>query len=79
MENKIHLELFLKALRTSIIFISGFLAYDWLKQLEIRWNKAHSNNEFVHFARRKTYHFVIIFLVDLIILYSAALSFGFLL
>lgn len=79
MQNKIHLELFLKALRTSIIFIAGFLAYDWLKQLEVKWNKESPNNEFVHFANRKIYHFIIIFLVDLIILYLAALSLGFLL
>ena len=77
MENKIHLELFLKALRTSIIFISGFLAYEWLKQLEVKWNKANPNNESLHFANRKIYHFIIIFLVDLIILYLVALSLGF--
>jgi hypothetical protein len=79
MENKIHLELFFKALRTAIIFISGFLAYDWLKILEVKWNKMYPNNHLSHFARRKTYHFIIIFLVDLIVLYSVALSFGFLL
>ena len=79
MENKIHLELFLKALRTSIIFIAGFLAYDWLKQLEVKWNKTHPNNETLHFAHRKIYHLIIIFIVDLIILYSASLSFGYLL
>jgi hypothetical protein len=75
----IHFEYILKSLRTAIIFISGILAYEWLKILENKWNKMYPNNHFSHFARRKIYHFTIIFLLDLFMLYSAKLSFGFLL
>ena len=74
-----HLEYILKAFRTALIFIAGILAYEWLKILEDKWNKAIPNNHFSHFARKKTYHFIIIFLLDLFLLYSAMLLFGFLL
>jgi hypothetical protein len=77
MINKIkHHKFFLHALRTALIFIAGFLSYEVLKILEAEWNKSHPNNETVHFAQRKSYHFIAIFLADLIILYIIALMFG---
>jgi len=76
MANKIkHCSFFLNSLRTALIFIAGFLSYELLKIVENRWNKLYPNNEFSHFAHRKKYHFFIIFIVDLIILYSIALLF----
>ena len=76
MANKIvHHVFFLNALRTSLIFIAGFLTYELLKTLEMEWNKTHPNNELIHFANRKTYHFIIIFIIDLLLLYSIALLF----
>lgn len=76
MENKIkHLKIFLHALRTSLIFIAGFLSYELLKIIEGEWNKTHPNNELTHFANRKLYHFLIIFIFDLFILYLIALLF----
>jgi len=66
---------FLHALRTALIFIAGFLTYDLLKTLESEWNKMYPNNEFSHFAHRKAYHFIFIFVFDLVILYLIALSF----
>ena len=72
----IHYRFFLHALRTSLIFIAGFLSYELLKMLEIKWNKMYPNNEFSHFVHRKGYHFVIIFVIDLLILYLTALLFG---
>jgi hypothetical protein len=70
-----HHEFFLNALRTSLIFIAGFLTYELLKILESKWNKMYPNNEFSHFAHRKVYHFVVIFIIDLLILYLIALLF----
>ena len=70
-----HHEFFLNALRTSLIFIAGFLTYELLKIIESKWNKMYPNNEFSHFAHRKVYHFVIIFIIDLLILYLIALLF----
>ena len=76
MANKFrHHIFFLHALRTALIFIAGFITYELLKILENKWNKMYPNNEFSHFAHRKTYHFVIIFLIDLFLLYLIALLF----
>lgn len=72
----IHHEFFLNALRTALIFISGFLTYELLKVLESKWNRMYPNNELSHFAHRKTYNFIIIFLIDLFILYLIALLFN---
>lgn len=51
------------------MFIAGFLSYDILKMMESEWNKDHPNNQTLHFAKKKGYHFIIIFIADLIILY----------
>ncbi len=71
----IHHVFFLNALRTALIFIASFLAYELLKLLESKWNKMYPNNDLKHFINRKIYHFVIIFLFDLFILYSIAFLF----
>lgn len=77
MTNKIkHHRFFFHALRTALIFIAGFLSYEILKIMEAEWNKTHPNNEAVHFAQRKSYHFIGIFLADLFLLYLIALMFG---
>jgi hypothetical protein len=76
MTNKIqHHVFFLIALRTALIFIAGFLSYELLKMLESEWNKTHPGNELRHIVHRKLYHFTIIFLIDLFIIYSIALLF----
>jgi hypothetical protein len=76
LKNISHHVFFLNALRTALIFIAGFLTYELLKIIESKWNKMYPNNEFSHFAHRKAYHFIIIFLFDLVILYLIALLFG---
>lgn len=76
MTNKIvHHVFFLNALRTALIFIAGFLSYEILKILESEWNTIHPGHELKHFTHRKFYHFIIIFLIDLFIIYSIALLF----
>ncbi len=76
MANKIiHRKFFLNSLRTSLIFIAGFLTYELLKIIENKWNQTHPNNELSHFAHRKKYHFLLIFIIDLLLLYSIALLF----
>ena len=72
----IHHRFFFHALRTALMFIAGFLSYEILKTLEVEWNKTHPHNEIQHFAKRKSYHFIIIFLTDLLILYLIALLFN---
>jgi len=71
-----HHAFFLNALRSALIFIAGFLSYELLKILESEWNLTHPGNELRHFANRKLYHFIIIFLIDLFIIYSIALLFN---
>lgn len=71
----IHHRFFFHALRTAILFIAGFLSYEILKLLEMEWNKMHPNNEVIHFSKRKIYHFIIIFLADLVLLYLIAILF----
>jgi hypothetical protein len=70
-----HHAFFLNALRTALIFIAGFLSYEVLKIFESEWNLNHPGNELRHFTHRKTYHFIIIFIIDLLLLYSIALLF----
>jgi hypothetical protein len=77
MLNKInHFKIFIHALRTALVFVAGLLTYEFLKLLEDEWNKTHPDNEILHFTQRKSYHFIAIFLADLIILYFIALSFS---
>jgi len=76
MANKIlHHAFFLNALRTALIFVAGFLTYELLKIMESEWNYMYPNNELRHFAHRKLYHFILIFIIDLLLLYSIALLF----
>ena len=70
-----HRRYFLHALRTALIFIAGFLSYELLKMLEAEWNATHPGHELRHLSHRKLYHFIVIFLIDLLIIYSIALLF----
>jgi hypothetical protein len=74
-EKIIHNRFFLNALRTALIFIAGFLSYELLKMIEYEWNKSHPNNHIFHLTKRKIFHFIIIFIIDLILLYLIALLF----
>jgi hypothetical protein len=71
-----HLHFFLDSFRTGLVFIAGILSYELLKIIESDWNKMYPNNEFSNLAHRKLFHFLIIFIVDLVMLYLVALSFN---
>lgn len=71
-----HQRFFIHALRTSLIFMSGFISYEFLRLLEVEWNKSNPNQELVHFSKRKIYHFIFIFLIDLLILYLILILFN---
>jgi hypothetical protein len=66
-----HTRVLLSALRTAIIFISGFIVYDILKEFEYIWNKESPNNKIAHFRKKKIIHFIFIFILDIILLYMA--------
>lgn len=71
-----HGRLFSHAFRTALLFVSGFLIYDILLNLEKIWNKNNPKNQMIHFYKRKTYKFILIFIIDLLILYGLAVFFG---
>jgi hypothetical protein len=70
-----HIRLFSHAFRTALLFISGFLIYEILLNLEKLWNKKNPNNKLKHFYTRKIYKFILIFVIDLAILYGLAIFF----
>lgn len=74
-EKIIHNRFFLNALRTALIFIAGFLSYELLKMFETEWNKSHPKHHIIHLTKRKIFHFIIIFIIDLFLLYIIALLF----
>lgn len=65
----IHKRILLHALRTAIIFITGFFIYEILREIEKIWNSTIPGETIYHFSKRKFYHFLSIFIIDLIILY----------
>jgi hypothetical protein len=64
-----YLRIFLEALRTAIIFVSGFIIYELLLDAEKVWNKLQQSHKRYHFYKRKSIKFLIIFLIDLVILF----------
>ena len=72
-----HKNIFSHALRSALMFVAGFLIYDILVSLEKIWNLANPENHIFHFYLRHIFKFVMIFLIDLLILYGLAFSIGF--
>ena len=70
-----HLRMFLNALRTAIIIVSGFIAYEILVELEIIWNKKYPGEQAKNFTHRKLYKLIIIFTIDLLLLYLVFYTF----
>jgi hypothetical protein len=70
-----HLRMFTHALRTSLLFVAGFLIYDILKGLEKMWNIENPGNELYHLYQRKLYKLILLFTIDLFILYAIAFLF----
>ena len=71
-----HTRIFTHALRTSLLFVAGFLIYDLLVRLEKIWNQANPENKVYHFYKRKVIKLVSIFIIDLLILYGIAFIFN---
>jgi hypothetical protein len=63
-----HLRMFLNALRTSLIIVASFIAYEILLELGKIWNQFYPNKRH-NFVKRKLYKLFIIFTIDLILLY----------
>jgi len=71
-----HPRMFTNALRTALLFVGGFLIYEILVRLEKMWNKANPENQLYHFYQRKSLKLILIFIIDLLILYGIALFFN---
>jgi hypothetical protein len=67
--------MFLSALRTAIIVVSGFIAYEILLEFQKMMNVIYPNAEF-NFTKRKLLKLFLIFLIDLFLIYSALLFFN---
>jgi len=70
-----HTRLFSHALRTSLLFVAGFLLYEILYNLEKKWNKANPENKTYNSHKRKLYKLILLFIIDLIILYGLVIFF----
>jgi hypothetical protein len=75
-KGKVHFHIFLHAVRTAVIFLAGFLIYDILVKLEKEWNKKNPSRHVYHFSKRKIIKFLLIFTIDIILLYILYLMFG---
>ena len=71
-----HSRLFSHALRTSLLFVAGFLIYEILIRLEKTWNLKNPENQLYNFYQRKALKFILIFIIDLSILYLIAIFLG---
>lgn len=58
----------LEALRTALIFLSGFLIYEILIAVEKEWNKIEPSHKIHNFYKIRLIKFLLIFLIDLIVL-----------
>jgi hypothetical protein len=70
-----HKRIFTHALRTALLFVGSFLIYEFLVLLEKKWNLENPENQLYHFYQRKTYKLILIFIIDLLILYGIAIIF----
>jgi len=71
MRHKIeHKRIFLNAFRTAVIFMTGFIIYELLLELEKLWNYEFPDHKIYNFGKRKMYKFLFVFLIDLLLLYA---------
>jgi hypothetical protein len=71
-----HLYIFLNALRTACLIVAGVVAYDILKEIELLYYKENPNNKTFHFVKHKFYNLLIIFILDLLLLYFVLFAFN---
>lgn len=71
-----HKRIFAHALRTALIFVASFLIYEILISLEKMWNKANQENKLYYFYEKHIFRLILIFIMDLLILYGIVLFLG---
>jgi hypothetical protein len=65
-----HLRMLVTAARTALIIVASFISYEILLELQTLWNKKYPGHETRNFIYNKLYKLIVIFLIDLLILYS---------
>jgi hypothetical protein len=73
--SSIHSRIFFHSFRTAVIFVAGFMIYEFLLKLEKKWNKANPSNSMFHFSKKYSIKFLLIMIIDLILLYMLHLVF----
>jgi len=72
-----HKKLFVHSLRTALMFLAGFIIYELLLDLEKEWNKINPEHKTYNLHKKRGIKFILILLIDLIILYSLQIFFGY--
>jgi hypothetical protein len=77
MVKNINKKIFTLAFRSALLVIGGFFIYEILKEAEHTWLKYETGNYHLHLIKKKIIHFVLVFFVDLFILYLLVYLFKF--
>ncbi len=77
MVKNINKKIFTLAFRSALLVIGGFFIYEILKEAEYTWLKYETGNYHLHLIKKKFLHFVLVFFVDLFILYLLVYLFKF--
>ena len=64
------LKLFISSFRTAVIFVASFIVYETLLELEKIWNKEEPNKQTYNFNKRILYKFILIFFIDITLIYT---------
>lgn len=72
-----HKKLFVHSLRTALMFLAGFIIYELLLDLEKEWNKINPEHKTYNLHKKRGIKFILILLIDLIILYTLQIFFGY--
>ena len=70
-----HFRMFLNALRSAIVIVAGFIAHEILVDIESEWNALEENKKMYNFAKSRFYKLIIIFCIDLLLLYMVFFAF----
>jgi len=71
-----HKKIFLHGLRTSLMFLAGFIIYEILLEIEKEWNEINPEHKKYHLHKKRGLKFILILFFDLIILYVFQIFFG---
>ncbi len=77
MVKNINKKIFTLAFRSALLVIGSFFIYEIIKEAEYTWLKYETGNYYLHLVGKKLLHFILVFFVDLFILYVLIYLFKF--